>query len=173
MGAAICPECCGTKKQKEIDCAVDCFYLGKSREYFLDRQEAARISDFDREMKSIMGKEDDHAGLLQNIEFIIHKIYKDFGTITDRHAATALEYLLEMGKAQLDLPAKFLTRLPENTQSIVDGVNDILRFRDSLSHREDLITRLKCIYRVLDSVRTHYDPKDDCSYLKFIGQFLR
>ncbi|HQN20505.1 MAG TPA: hypothetical protein PKV86_15240, partial [Syntrophobacteraceae bacterium] len=85
MGAAICPECCGTKKQKEIDCAVDCFYLGKSREYFLDRQEAARISDFDREMKSIMGKEDDHAGLLQNIEFIIHKIYKDFGTITDRH----------------------------------------------------------------------------------------
>ncbi len=87
---------------------------------------------------------------------------------------TALEYLLEMGKAQMDIPAKFLTELSPNVQTIVDAVNDILELRESFSNkREDFITKLKCVYRVLDSVRTHRDPRDDCSYLKFIGQFLR
>jgi hypothetical protein len=172
LGAVICTECCGTKRQKEIDCPTDCFFLGKSKEYFTDRQEGAKLSDFDRQMKSIIGKEDDHADLLQNVEFMISKIYKDGGNITDKHVATALEYLLEMGKAQLDLPAKFLTELPPNVQSIVDGVNDILEFRESFREKEDLITRLKCIYRILDSVRTHHDAKDDCSYLKFIGRFM-
>ena len=38
--------------------------------------------------------------------------------------------------------------------------------------KEDLITRLKCIYRVLDSVKTHHDPRDKSSYLKFICNFF-
>jgi hypothetical protein len=172
LGAVICPQCCGTKRQKEIDCPPDCFFLGKSKEYFTDRQEAEKLSDFEREMKSLIGNEDRYADTLQNIEYIINKIYKNPGNITDRHVETALEHLMEMGKAQLDLPAKFLIGLPPNVQSIVDGINDILEFRESLAVREDLITRLKCIYRVLDSVRTHFNPKDDCSYLKFIDHFL-
>ena len=174
LGSAICPECCGTKRQKEIDCPLDCFYLGKSKEYFTDRQEAAKLNDFEREMKSIIRNEEPVADVLQNIEFIIHKIYREHRNITDRHVETALEYLLEMGKAQMDMPAKFLTKLSPNVQAIVDGVNDILEFRESfVKKREDFITKLKCIYRVLDSVRTHRDPRDDCSYLRFIGQFLR
>jgi hypothetical protein len=173
LGAVICPQCCGTKRQKEIDCPPDCFFLGKSKEYFTDRQEAGKLSDFERQMKSIIGKEDPYADVLQNIELMISKIYKDRGNITDRHVEAALEHLMEMGKARLDLPAKFLTELSPNVQSIVDGVNDILEFRESIGRREDLITRLKCVYRVLDSVRTHHDPKDDCSYLTFIGHFMR
>jgi hypothetical protein len=172
LGAVICPRCCGTKRQKKIDCPTDCFYLGTSKEYFANRQEAERLSDFEREMKSIIGDEDPYADVLQNIEFTISKIYEDRGSITDRHVETALEYLLEMGKAQLNLPAKFLTGLPPNVQSVVDGIDDILEFRNSFAKRESLITRLKCIYRVLDSVRTHRDPRDDCSYLEFIGQFV-
>ena len=131
------------------------------------------LSNFEREMKSLIGDEEQYTDILQNIEFIIHKIYKERGNITDKHVETALEYLLEMGKAQLDLPAKFLTELPPNVRGIVDGINDILEFRESLRAREDLLIRLKCIYRVLDSVRTHRDPTDDSSYLKFAGQFLR
>lgn len=173
LGAAICPQCCGTKRQKEIVCPPDCFYLGKSKEYFTDRQEAEKLSDFEREMKSIIGNEDPYADVLQNIEFVISKHYRERGNITDRHAETALVYLLEMGKAQLDLPSRFLTELPPNVQGIVDGINDILAFRESFAETETLITRLKCLYRVLDSVRTHHDPRDDCSYLKFIGSFVR
>lgn len=173
MGSPICPHCCGTKREKEIDCPPDCFFLGKSKEYFTDRQDSARLSDFEREMKSIIGHEEAHEDLLQNIEFVIHQIYKEHGAITDRHVETALEYLLEMGKAQLDMPAKFLTELPPNVQTVVDAVNDILEFRESFAVRESLLTRLKCIYRVLDSVRTHRDSNNDCSYLRFIGNFLR
>ncbi|MGA2400428.1 MAG: hypothetical protein ABSG91_01840 [Syntrophobacteraceae bacterium] len=172
LGSLICLQCCGTKRQKKIDCPSDCFFLGKSEQYFTDRQESAKLSGFEREMKSIIGNEEAHEDMLQNIEFVLHRIYRDHGAITDRHIETALEYLMEMGKAQLDLPAKFLTELPYNVQSIVTAVNDVIEFRESFAKKESLTTRLKCIYRVLHSVRTHHNFRDDCSYLKFIGNFL-
>ena len=84
----------------------------------------------------------------------------------------ALEYLLEMGKGQLDLPSKFLTELPPNIQTIVEEVNEVLEFGESFGKKEDLMTQLKCIYRVLDSVKTHYEPGDKYSYLKFITFFV-
>ena len=43
MGDLICPQCCGSKKEKEIDCPADCFYLGKSKKYFSDRQDSEKI----------------------------------------------------------------------------------------------------------------------------------
>lgn len=174
LAGLICSQCCGAKKVKEIDCPEDCFYMGKSQQYFTDRQESQQISDFEREMKKTIGSEDKYLDILQNIEFIIHKIYKEQGNITDKHVETALDYLIEMGKAQMDLPSKFLTKVPPNVQNIVDAIDAILEMREAFTkNKEQLMDRLKCIYRILDSVRTHYDPKDDCSYLDFIGQFVR
>lgn len=173
LAGLICSQCCGAKKVKEIDCPEDCFYMGKSQQYFTDRQESQQISDFEREMKKTIGSEDKYLDILQNIEFIIHKIYREQGNITDKHVETALDYLIEMGKAQMDLPSKFLTKLPPNVQNIVDAIDAILEMRETFTkNKEQLMDRLKCIYRILDSVRTHYDPKDDCSYLDFIGQFV-
>jgi len=168
----ICPQCCGSNKMKEIDCPSDCFYLGKSKKYFSERQDSKKVKDFDREMKSIIGDEETYTDILQNIEAIISNIYVERGNICDRDVKTALEYLMEMGKAQLDLPSKFLTDLPPNVQTIVDEVSDILEFRESFGKKEDLITRLKCIYRVLDSVETHHHPVDKNSYLNYISMFL-
>jgi hypothetical protein len=174
LAGLICSQCCGAKKVKEIDCPEDCFYMGKSQQYFTDRQESQQISDFEREMKKTIGSEDKYLDILQNIEFIIHKIYTEQGNITDKYVETALDYLIEMGKAQMDLPSKFLTKLPPNVQNIVDAIDAILEMREAFTkNKEQLMDRLKCIYRILDSVRTHYDPKDDCSYLDFIGQFVR
>jgi hypothetical protein len=174
LAGLICSQCCGAKKVKEIDCPEDCFYMGKSQQYFTDRQESQQISDFEREMKKTIGNEDKYLDILQNIEFIIHKIYIEQGNITDKNVETALDYLIEMGKAQMDLPSKFLTKLPPNVQNIVDAIDAILEMREAFTkNKEQLMDRLKCIYRILDSVRTHYDPKDDCSYLDFIGQFVR
>jgi len=82
-------------------------------------------------MKSIIRNEDPVADVLQNIEFIIHKIYRENRNITDPYVETALEYLLEIGKAQMDLPSKFLTELPPNVRAIVDGVNAILELGES------------------------------------------
>ncbi len=173
LAGLICSQCCGAKKVKEIDCPEDCFYMGKSQQYFTDRQESQQISDFEREMKKTIGSEDKYLDILQNIEFIIHKIYREQGNITDKHVETALDYLIEMGKAQMDLPSKFLTKLPPNVQNIVDAIDAILEMREAFTkNKEQLMDRLKCIYRILDSVRTHYDPKDDYSYLDFIGQFV-
>ncbi len=168
LGGTICAQCCGSNKEKEIDCPTDCFFLEKSKKYFSDRQDSQKITDFDREMESIIGNEDPYVDVLQNIEAIISKICTKQGNC-DKDVEVALEYLMEMGKTQLGLPSKFLTELPSNIQSIVDAVNDILVFRESLGMREDLLTRLRCIYRVLDSVKTHHDPRDKNSYLKFIG----
>jgi len=173
LGGLVCSQCCGSKREKEIDCPEDCFYLGKSKQYFAERQDAKKISDFEREMNDLLGDEDRHLDILQNIEFIIHKIHTEHGNITDRDVETALEYFIEMGKAQLDLPAKFLTELPPNTQMIVDAVDDLLSFRDSLTGKQgDFMTKLKCIYRVWDSVKTHYSRQNEHSYLEFVGQFL-
>jgi hypothetical protein len=58
-----------------------------------------------------------------------------------------------MGKTQMDLTSKFLTKLPKNVQNIVDAINSILEKRETFTKkREQLIDILKCIYRILDSV---------------------
>lgn len=173
LGAMICSFCCGAKREKEIDCPDDCFYLGKARKYFEERDEEQRVSDFDREMRSMIGHEDAYLDVLQNIEFMLHQTYQQSGDITDRDVETALEYLFEMGKGQLGLPAKFLNALPPHQQMLVDAVDDILKLRESVSGRqESLMDKLRCIYRILDSVKTHYNPHNPHSYLLFIGQFL-
>ncbi len=174
LGDLICSLCCGTKRGKEIDCPEDCFYLDKSKHYFAERQEAQQLSDFEREMHKVIGNEEKYLDILQNIEFAIHATYKEQGNITDRHVETALEYLLEMGKTQLGTPSKFLTTVPSNVQNVVDAVDEIFEMREEITdHKERLMDKLKCVYRVLDSVRTHYNPQNEYSYLNFIGQFLR
>ena len=135
LGGTICAQCCGSNKEKEIDCPTDCFFLEKSKKYFSGRQDSQKITDFDREMESIIGNEDPYVDVLQNIEAIISKICTKQGNC-DKDVEVALEYLMEMGKTQLGLPSKFLTELPSNIQSIVDAVNDILVFRESLGMRE-------------------------------------
>ena len=172
LADVICPQCCGSKKEKDIDCPPDCFYLGKSKKYFSDRQDSEKIKDFEQEMKSTIGNEGPYEDVLQNIEFAISRMYKNRGNICDKDVELALEYLMEMGKAQLDLPSKFLTDLPLKIHSIVDAVNDVLEGRESIGKKEDLMARLKCIYRVLDSVKTHHDPRNECSYLNFISDFF-
>jgi len=169
----ICSQCCGAEREKTIKCPEDCFYLGRAKQYFTERQEAQKISNFDHEMASTIGNEDKHLDVLQNIEFAIYNICKNDFSITDRHVQTALEYLLDMGRAKLDLPAKFLTEPLPKVKSIIDAVDKVIQLRDSMGAREDLVTRLKCVYRVLDSVKTHFDSQEQRSYINFIGQFLR
>ena len=74
LGGVICALCCGTNKENQIDCPVDCFFLSKSKKYFTDRQDSQKVIDFEREMKSVIGNEDPYVDVLQNIEAIISKI---------------------------------------------------------------------------------------------------
>ncbi len=133
--ALICTQCCGAERGKGIECPEDCFYLGRAKQYFTERQEAQKISDFDREMASVIGNEEEHLDVLQNIEYIIHTMCKNDFTITDRHVQTALEYLLDMGRAELDLPAQFLTEPNPKVKSIIDAVDEVIQLRDAMGAR--------------------------------------
>jgi hypothetical protein len=172
LGSSICSQCCGTKRKIEIDCPDDCFYLQSSQHYVVERQSSRQLADFEREMKSIIGKEGEYLDVLQNIEFTLFEFYRERGTINDRDVETALEYLFETGKAQLDLPSKALPEPSLIIKSLIEDIEDILDFRESLGGKSDLMTQLKCIYRVMDSVKNHYNPRDEYSYLDFIGGFM-
>ncbi len=170
LGGLICPTCCDTERRIKIECSSECFYLDKSRGYSADRREAAKLDDFEREMKAIIWEEASFDDIIQRIELVIWKTYKEQRDIVDRHVETALDYMMEMGKAQLDIPTKSMVKPPPRVRAIIDRVDGILGFRESLTGKpEDLIAKLKCIYRVLSSVRIQYEPDDDCSYLDFIG----
>ena len=84
---------------------------------FNNQEESEKIKDFDREMKSIIGNEKPYEDILRNIEAVISNIFTERANICDKDVEMALEYLLEMGKGQLDLPSKFLTKLPPNIQT--------------------------------------------------------
>jgi len=172
LAGSICSQCCGSKQEVEINCPKDCFYLAKAKQYLTERQNAKNMLDFEREMNSVIRNEEPHLDVLQNIEFVISAVSQDRGDISDRHVEAALECLMELGKAQLDLPSKFLTTLPPNIQAVVDAVDDVLKLRESHGAKEDLTTRLKCIYRILDSVRTHRNSHDQRSYLRFASAFV-
>jgi len=76
-GSVICSQCCGDKREKEIDCPEDCFYLGKSKQYFTDRQDAQKISGFEHEMKSIIGNEDPYSNSRSSRYKFIFTIYRN------------------------------------------------------------------------------------------------
>ncbi|KJU87432.1 hypothetical protein MBAV_000371 [Candidatus Magnetobacterium bavaricum] len=173
FGALICSQCCGAKKGTEIDCPGDCFFLSTSKQYFTDKQASNEAKNFEREVKSIIGNEDAYFDMLQNIEFTIVRLHKVNKKIVDKDVQAALEYLFEMGKAHIEgVSSKYLTKLPPTVLVLVDSINDILEYRNSFGVIESLMDRLKCIYRVLDSVKTHYNPMDNQSYLNFIINYV-
>ena len=59
-----------------------------------------------------------------------------------------------------------------NIKEIIDAVDERLQLSDSVNEKDDVITPLKGIYRVQDSVKTHFDSNDERSYIKFISGFV-
>ncbi|MBF0337688.1 MAG: hypothetical protein HQL05_07625 [Nitrospirae bacterium] len=174
FGVLICSQCCGDKKGGEVDCPHDCFFFSASKQCFTDKQTFNEAKNFERELNSIIGNEYDYLDVLQNIEFCIVSTYKKNRKLVDKDAQAALEYLLEMGKAHITgVSSKYLTKLSPIVRDLVEYINDIIEFREAHGKRESLMDRLKCIYRVLLSVKDHHNPMDDRSYLNFIVEYVR
>jgi hypothetical protein len=141
-------------------------------EYLATREEDGRLSSFDREMKSIIGHEEPYEGLLNAIEHAIMRTWRSTPAVTDRHVEQALAFLMESGKARMGLPARVPERLSGDAEILANAVSDIVDSGDSGPGSRDPMTRLKCIYRIRESVRTHHHPADERSYLRFISNFL-
>jgi hypothetical protein len=170
LAGRICSPCCGTKRGKEIDCPAQCPFLGAAKQYRSRREEGRRLEAFEKELRSIIGNETAYQGVLHNIEFMIYRSYRRRGGFCDADVAAALGHILESGKARLNLPAAELPAPSPEASKIIRLVNDVVGFKAALSGREAQgIDALKCVYRVLDSVKTHADPDNPYSYLDFIG----
>ncbi|MBF0608469.1 MAG: hypothetical protein SFH39_01215 [Candidatus Magnetobacterium sp. LHC-1] len=173
-GALICSQCCGAKKGAEADCPSDCSFLSTSIRYFSDKQAFSEAKNFEREMKSIIGNEDDYINILEIIESAIVRLYKANNRIVDKDVQTALEYLFEMGKARiLGISSESSTTLPPVVWDLIDSINDTIKYRTSFGVRDGVMGILKGIYRVLVSVKNHYNPKNNKSYLDFIINYVR
>lgn len=172
LDSVICSQCCGTKRKVEINCPGDCIYLKSSQEYGIDKEESQKRADFKREMQSIIGNEGPYMDVLSSIEMTIYKFYQERGTINDKDVETALDHLFKIGKAHLGMGSQPLTELSFKIQTLVDAIDSSIMFQNSFEIKEDLMHRMKCLYRVLSSVGNHYDPSRECSYLNFIGSYL-
>ncbi len=163
LGNLICPVCCGTKRQKEIQCTPDCVYLGK-----------AKATTLEKKMSGMWGHESKHLDVLQNIEFSIFQVYRDTSSITDREVENVMDYLIEKGKADMGAGSGTLPGLLPHEENLVDAIENIFKVRKKAVGRDEAQTeKLQCFARILESVKLHRSPHNTCSYLNFIGQFLR
>lgn len=162
LGALICSVCCGTKREKTIQCPPDCPYLGK-----------AKTTSVEKQLHSLQGHEEEHLDLLQNIEFSISKFYRDTRSITDREVENVMHYLVEQGKRDMGAAAEPLPDLLANEEDLLASIEGILKARQrQVGHDEAQMVKLQCFTRILDSVKLHRSPHQPCNYLNFIGQFL-
>ena len=74
----ICSLCCGSKRQKEIQCVDSCDYLKKGSEYQLDREITRKISeDLHVESEDVFNR-DDVAPFVMYIEwFFVDRFYSN------------------------------------------------------------------------------------------------
>lgn len=81
----ICSFCCGSKRQKEIECFSACEYLKQGQEYQLSRQISHEInSSFQTEAEDIFQNEDDAIRFVGPIEkLFVKKFYNDKNTNDD------------------------------------------------------------------------------------------
>ncbi len=168
----ICDKCCRTKMEQEIACPGDCVFLIKSKQSIITKEQTLKMRNFEKEMKSIIRNEEEHLDILQNIEFIVYTHHKENVTISDRDVEAALEYLMERGKNDLGLDSKNITDLSNEAKILIESIDGIFLLRDKFDDNENLILRLKCINRVLKSVKDHFNSKNEYNYLNFIGSFV-
>ena len=92
--------------------------------------------------------------------------------ITDRDVGQALEFLMETGKNRMGLPSRIPEHSSIHAKGLAKELEAVIDPADSGPGSPDTLTRLKCVYRIRQSVRDHQHPTDGCSYLRFISHFF-
>ena len=141
----------------------DCVYLGK-----------AKVTTLEKKIGGMWGHESKHLDVLQNIEFSIFHFYRDTGSITDREVENVMDYLIVKGKADMGAGSATLPGLLPHEEKLVEAIENIFKVRKKAAGRDEAqMEKLQCFARILESVKLHRSPHNTCSYLNFIGQFLR
>ncbi len=89
----ICSSCCGTRRQKEIECPASCDYLMKGTAYRLDREVEKKInSDLHTESEDVFNR-DDVAPFVMSIErFFVDRFYPN-REFNDNHILQSMSRL--------------------------------------------------------------------------------
>jgi len=142
----ICSLCCGSKRQKEIDCTPSCDYLKKGSEYQLDRDITRKIStDLHAESEDVFQMEEVTPFVMSLERFFVDEFYRD-RRVNDDHIHEALRkiYAFRSGK----LPA---LEAANRVEELI-----FLKFREVNRRANDLPQNLKAraILRIIKSIRT-------------------
>jgi len=146
LNSRICCLCCGTKREKDIDCPESCQYLKSGKDYQVGREIDKRISsDLQAETADVFEMDEVAAFVMALERFFVDQFYDDQGT-RDNHIKEALAKIYAFQKGI--------------TQAL-EGENEseefIFRKFDELNKRfSNLSDELKAraILRIIKSIRS-------------------
>ena len=96
----ICSLCCGTKRQKDVECPPSCDYLTKGTEYQLDREITRKISaDLHTESEDVFQMQEVTPFVMSMERFFVDQFYHD-RKVNDDHIHESLKkiYAFQSGK---------------------------------------------------------------------------
>jgi hypothetical protein len=146
VNSNICSLCCGSKRQKEIQCAPSCDYLKKGAEYQLDRDITRRVSsDLHAESEDMFQMKEVIPFVMSLERFFVDEFYRDRG-VNDDHIHECLRkiYAFQTGK----FPAL------EASNRVEELI--FLKFREVDRKTRDLEESLKAraVLRIIRSIRS-------------------
>jgi len=145
LGDYICSYCCGSKRQFEITCQVDCDYLNSGEGYQIIKEISKEIdSSFNNESEDIFQYSDEAVMFVVPLEkFFVEKFYNDL-TINDNNIYNAL--------------IKLYSHRTRNTKLVPDNKCEKIIFDKFLKLNEEFSDisndlKSKVVLRLLKSIR--------------------
>ena len=142
----ICSLCCGTKRQKDIECLPSCDYLKKGTAYQLDRDVEKKISsDLHAESEDVFNR-DDIAPFAMAIEgYFVDRFYPN-RDVNDNHILQSMNRLFAFLSGTLP------------TLEPINNIEELIykEFREIDRKTRTLPDRLKAraVLRIIKSIRT-------------------
>jgi len=118
---------------------------------------------------------EEYFDILQNIEFMLVQVYREREGVTDWDVQAALEALIRIYKAQQRGKTFVPSRLSPAAEDMVERVRAILEWRNTCPgdiRRVSPDEIVRCLKRVLSSVKFWTKERGRTGYLDFVKEFL-
>ncbi|MBF0501825.1 MAG: hypothetical protein HQM09_16935 [Candidatus Riflebacteria bacterium] len=143
-------------------------HLQKSAAFQAERDNVKRAVDFRRELDYIIDREDAYLHQLMKIESTIVSISVNDSEIHDADVEIALQAIIDAAKTARNIPIETPLKLDARHVTLVEEIRLAMNPEEkSLSEAEE-IEFLRCVWRVLISVRAHHVHDYPDNYLGFL-----
>ena len=142
----VCSLCCGTKRQKDIECPTSCHYLMKGTEYQLDRDITRKINaDLHAESKDVFQMEEVIPFVMSMERFFVDQFYHN-REVNDDHIHESLKKIYAFQSRKLPV----LEAENRIEKAIFEKFHEVDRETDRLG--ESL--KARAILRIIKSIRS-------------------